>query len=107
MMLTDKEQTNSLTTITVKMEEISSRMKELLDTGMTFVNKSENTQVQKDSSYDNLSQQILCGPGAIEKNGQCVPDTSQTLESEPSRKGRGCLITTATYGSERAPQVNN
>ena len=44
-------------------------------------------------------QEIDCGKGTIEKNGQCVPDTSK------SSKGGGCLIATATYGSELAPQV--
>ena len=48
--------------------------------------------------------EIVCGKGTVEKNGQCVVDTSKTLESEPSRGG-GCLIATATYGSELAPQV--
>ncbi len=41
---------------------------------------------------------IVCGTGTIEKNGQCVVDTK-------SSKGGGCLIATATYGSELAPQV--
>ncbi len=41
--------------------------------------------------------EIVCGSGTIEKNGQCVPDTKS--------KGGGCLIATATYGSELAPQV--
>ncbi|KAG2473859.1 MAG: Ig family protein [Nitrosopumilales archaeon] len=36
-----------------------------------------------------------CGPGTHEENGLCVPDTT----------GGGCLIATATYGSELAPQV--
>jgi len=41
---------------------------------------------------------IICGKGTIEKNGRCVPDTK-------SSKGGGCLIATATYGSELAPQI--
>jgi len=47
---------------------------------------------------------IICGKGTIEKNGQCVVDTSKQLEPKSS-KGGGCLIATATYGSELAPQV--
>ena len=44
-----------------------------------------------------------CGTGTMEKDGQCVVDTtSQTTEKS---KGGGCLIATATYGSEMAPQV--
>ena len=46
--------------------------------------------------------EIICGTGTIEKNGQCVPDHPNT---EPSSRGGGCLIATATYGSELAPQV--
>jgi hypothetical protein len=48
--------------------------------------------------------QPLCGKGTIEKNGQCVPDVKATSQ-ETKSKGGGCLITTATYGSELAPQV--
>jgi len=45
------------------------------------------------------SSEILCGKGTIENAyGQCVLDTK-------SSKGGGCLIATATYGSELAPQV--
>ncbi len=40
--------------------------------------------------------EITCGEGTIEKNGQCVVD---------EKEGGGCLIATATYGSELAPQV--
>ncbi len=44
------------------------------------------------------SSEILCGEGTIENTfGQCVP-VSQTT-------GGGCLIATATFGSELAPQV--
>ena len=40
----------------------------------------------------------ICGTGTIEnKHGICVPDKKL--------KGGGCLIATATYGSEMAPQV--
>ena len=45
--------------------------------------------------------EITCGKGTIIKNGQCVVDTS----NQKSSNGGGCLIATATYGSELAPQV--
>jgi|APSaa5957512535_1039671.scaffolds.fasta_scaffold133813_2 hypothetical protein len=69
--------------------------------------QSEPQEPPHDADIDGftLSSEIVCGTGTIEKNGQCVVDTSQTLESEPSRKGGGCLIATATYGSELTPQV--
>jgi len=41
----------------------------------------------------------VCGPGTVLQNRQCVP-----AEREPEER-RGCLIATATYGSELAPQV--
>ena len=44
-----------------------------------------------------------CGQGTIEKNGQCIPDPN--YKTTKSSKGGGCLIATASYGSELAPQV--
>ncbi len=40
-----------------------------------------------------------CGDGTKLENGQCVPDV------DDSDKKTGCLIATATYGTELAPQV--
>ena len=50
----------------------------------------------------------ICGTGTVMKDGMCVVDTKATTETtteEKSSKGGGCLIATATYGSELAPQV--
>jgi len=47
----------------------------------------------------------VCGPGTVLKNGQCVPASTVQTSSEPTSRGGGCLIATATYGSELAPQV--
>ncbi len=47
----------------------------------------------------------ICGAGTLEQDGICVIATHQQLESAPTSKGGGCLIATATYGSELAPQV--
>jgi len=44
-----------------------------------------------------------CGAGTMEKDGICVVDTTKSTEEKSS--GGGCLIATATYGSELAPQV--
>jgi hypothetical protein len=49
-----------------------------------------------------------CGAGTILKDGMCIVDTSKTtskISDEKSSKGGGCLIATATYGSELAPEV--
>jgi hypothetical protein len=43
------------------------------------------------------SAQPGCGPGTVLKNGVCVV--------EDKKKGGGCLIATAAFGSEMAPQV--
>jgi len=40
----------------------------------------------------------VCGTGTIMKNGKCVVDKS-------TEEGGGCLIATATYGSEMSQQV--
>jgi len=48
----------------------------------------------------------VCGPGTVLKNGQCVPEhETMTTEMQQKSSGGGCLIATATYGSELAPQV--
>jgi hypothetical protein len=59
-----------------------------------------------DGVFDNMSKvnitpsktesNPMCGEGTVFENGQCVIGTSE---------GGGCLIATATYGSELAPQV--
>ncbi|MBT3474240.1 MAG: tetratricopeptide repeat protein [Thaumarchaeota archaeon] len=48
-----------------------------------------------------INPSIQCGEGTIEKNGKCIVDTS----NQKSSKGGGCLIATATYGSEMANEV--
>ncbi len=56
-----------------------------------------------------VEQVVNCGPGTIDKDGVCVVDTSSQTEKvvaeEKSSKGGGCLIATATYGSEMSQQV--
>jgi len=42
------------------------------------------------------SSQPICGPGTVLKNNVCVAE---------QQKGGGCLIATAAFGSEMAPQV--
>ena len=45
---------------------------------------------------DKETSEPSCGPGTHLENGQCVPDQTG---------GGGCLIATAAFGSELAPQV--
>ena len=45
---------------------------------------------------ESIVDDSICGSGTIMKNGKCEID---------EKEGGGCLIATATYGSELAPQV--
>ena len=47
--------------------------------------------------------QPICGAGTLLQDGICVIDKSQATESKS--RGGGCLIATATFDSELAPQV--
>jgi len=65
-------------------------------------------QIQIDQRIAELEEpEIVCGTGTIEKNGQCVPEraTMITEMQQKSSNGGGCLIATATFGSELATQV--
>ncbi|MGQ0376020.1 MAG: CFI-box-CTERM domain-containing protein [Nitrososphaerota archaeon] len=46
-------------------------------------------------------EEPVCGAGTVLVDGQCVPEQVE----EPEEEGGGCLIATATFGSELAPQV--
>jgi hypothetical protein len=59
----------------------------------------KQTESVKTSEIPNKTE---CGKGTVEKNGLCVVDPDYP-KPEPTRGG--CLIATATYGSELAPQV--
>ena len=47
-----------------------------------------------------LQQVVNCGPGTEDVNGIC-----QVIPTKEKSKGGGCLIATATYGSEMSQQV--
>ena len=56
--------------------------------------------VESDSTFSKSTENddSVCGIGTIMKNEKCVIDKSE-------EEGGGCLIATATYGSELAPKV--
>ena len=58
------------------------------------------TEVDEESEVDEEpvmeSSQPVCGPGTVLKNNVCVAE---------QQSGGGCLIATAAFGSEMAPQV--
>jgi len=58
----------------------------------------------QETQIPNTLSKTICGKGTVEKNGQCVLEAKPISETKSS-KGGGCLIATATYGSELAPQV--
>jgi len=51
--------------------------------------------------------EIVCGQGTVLKDGFCVPErkTMTTEMQQKSSNGGGCLIATATFGSELSPQI--
>ena len=78
----------------------------------SFAPESSNPTLSFDTPYSPepvAQSKPACGTGTIEKDGICIVDTSaqteQVVTEEKSSKGGGCLIATATYGGELAPQV--
>jgi len=63
---------------------------------------SESITTESVKSSPETTSKIICGKGTIEKNDKCIPNPK--LQTKPSLGG-GCLIATATFGSELAPQV--
>ena len=63
--------------------------------------------VQPTQKAQPTSESIACGTGTILKDGLCVPEhaTMTTEMQQKSSNGGGCLIATATFGSELSSQV--
>ncbi|MCH2403064.1 MAG: hypothetical protein MK216_03465 [Candidatus Nitrosopelagicus sp.] len=57
----------------------------------------DEPMMDEEPSMSDVSSQPACGQGTVLKNGVCVV--------EEKKSGGGCLIATATFGSEMAPQV--
>jgi len=57
----------------------------------------EEPMIDEEPSMSDTSSQPACGQGTVLKNGVCIV--------EEKKSGGGCLIATATFGSEMAPQV--
>nr|ABZ06931.1 hypothetical protein ALOHA_HF4000ANIW93I24ctg1g5 [uncultured marine crenarchaeote HF4000_ANIW93I24] len=72
-------------------------------TAISTPEPTEQTQVMEvvdeepDIEPEPVMTEPTCGPGTVLKNGLCV--------AEQQQKGGGCLIATAAFGSEMAPQV--
>ena len=61
------------------------------------VTMDQEPMMDEEPSMSDVSSQPACGQGTVLKNGVCVV--------EEKKKGGGCLIATAAFGSEMAPQV--
>ena len=61
------------------------------------VTMDQEPSMDEEPSMSDVSSQPACGQGTVLKNGVCVV--------EEKKSGGGCLIATATFGSEMAPQV--
>jgi len=110
LIIMGKETTNPLTKIKVAMQEKPYSGAPQRTNLISNVYESEpspkqiqgspvtsfETQSKSDEGGEAASK-LVCGEGTKNENGRCVP-VSQT-------SGGGCLIATATYGSELAPQV--
>ena len=64
---------------------------------------ADNQELIGDECVDKPPQ-VTCGDGTELKDGICVP-VQDDEPVEPSDERNGCLIATAAYGSEMAPQV--
>ena len=92
MIITDEEQTNALTKIDIKSREISSE----IDYPQEVLTTDFKTMIEEES------EELICGKGTELKDGQCLP--TQKIQTKPSLEG-GCLIATASFGSELSTQV--
>ncbi len=72
---------------------ISVQDKIVESTESTIMSTESDTPIAVTDTPTTIDDSV-CGAGTIMKNGKCVVDS-----------GGGCLIATATYGSELAPQV--
>ena len=62
---------------------------------------NENSMENNKNDY---TKKLKCEIGTMLKDGQCIADTNYKTP-EPTSEGGGCLIATATYGSEMAQEV--
>ena len=78
--------------------ETSSAMNQVLEK----MNKNESfaKQTVTTESITEITSMPNCGPGTESVNGVC-----QVIQTEEKSSGGGCLIATATYGSEMATEV--
>ena len=94
-----EEPTEEIIEVNPTVEPIEEIIEEIIEEKPTeeIIEEEPNLESTSESSVE--SQLIpICGTGTQDVNGIC-----QVIRTE--EKGGGCLIATATYGSELAPQV--
>ena len=105
--ISDEDKSKHIETLTYEKSKFKNALYPVLSSGIgkMITEMESQLNVMKIGTLEDTTS-LRCGEGTIEKNGQCVVDPNLTMEPEPtSSKGGGCLIATATYGSELAPQV--
>ena len=96
LIITNEEQTNPLTKINIKTREIPSEINQLQKTQITELRMTDKNKEKV------MELQSVCGDDTKLVEGQCIPIESKT---DTLQNGGGCLIATATDGSEMATQV--
>jgi len=71
--------------------------------GETLSDKKSVTVIASPVEESREQEKPKCGAGTIERDGVCVPAKQE--KTSDTKSGGGCLVATATYGSELAPQV--
>jgi len=81
---------------------------DLLDELLSSLEKEPEISEKEPKPESSQGTEVICGAGTIRnEKGQCVParETMVSEMQEKSSSSGGCLIATATFGSELAPQV--
>jgi ubiquitin len=112
----EKGQTGGPTVINIQMKKIVSltiegakeateQAKEVEEQSVTSQQQEPIiTTTQEEPKSAEMAAEPICGLGTMLKDGQCVPAPKQTTAEKSSGSG-GCLIATAAFGTELAPQV--
>ena len=64
------------------------------------IEKADVSEISNEKTTTSSNSQPTCGPGTEDVNGIC-----QVIQTKEKSKRGGCLIATATYGSEMATEV--
>lgn len=124
LIIMDKDSTNPLTGISVTVQEVEyyGNARQTSQTTHTYppdppmsgfgsIEEPEKTfqpppneaskKTTSEKPTDN-KQNPVCGAGTVEKDGLCIPANN---EKTSQNQNGGCLIATAAFGTELAPQV--